>query len=492
MRHSKETVMAWVLLVGSMMVMVCGFGWLFVNDYLWFDESGQFFMAKGLSHGSVSYSSEGTLWDALVANRMNNLDPGGFTVLLRWWSEVSNNGIWLRMLPILFYVVGMVCAYKLIAPLVKERLWRVAIVYGVFVLNFVVLLMGPMLRAYSMELCGTMLTLLLLQRKDWRRNVGWTFVLSIVLCFFCTSRYGFLLFAFGVSLYVLKEIGHEGMMSKMERLGRMMLYGVPLLLTVGVIYMVETRYQNASASCPAYVSTLGGRPTFFIIYPLSWVMYAFVYLVWRRKRKSGRLEYEVILFVAAVFVCVSLLNRYPWNMQRAVSLYVPMLLVLLIELYRRFATRSMSMVVVGLVCLVMSVGVYGVMEKFNYRQYHVNKGDALWQLLDYMREEKTKTALVEWWHVPDMRYLYEYGRLKDCAKRDGYPERFVFQRAVERDDVGGETIVEPLFDEVQCDVTLMHEYPGVFHLTGVKLDVKHPEDYERVEGYPLLWKRREK
>ena len=53
-----------------------------VDYYFWYDESGQFFLAKGLNHDSDPLAQPQGLLSALENNRYYNMDPGGFTILL--------------------------------------------------------------------------------------------------------------------------------------------------------------------------------------------------------------------------------------------------------------------------------------------------------------------------------------------------------------------------------------------------------------------------
>ena len=61
------------------------------NELLDYDEAGQFWMSKGLHHYSAPYSECGSLKDALEYNRHYNMDPGGFTAILYFWSKISND-----------------------------------------------------------------------------------------------------------------------------------------------------------------------------------------------------------------------------------------------------------------------------------------------------------------------------------------------------------------------------------------------------------------
>lgn len=77
----------------------------FSNPFFWYDESGQFFISKGLNHYSEPFAIPQGFGQVLENNRNFNLDPGGFSFLLYFWSMVSNSAGFLRVLPFLFFAV---------------------------------------------------------------------------------------------------------------------------------------------------------------------------------------------------------------------------------------------------------------------------------------------------------------------------------------------------------------------------------------------------
>jgi len=137
------------------------------TPYLWFDEAGQFFISKGLNHNSIPYSHPNGLLSVIENNKHYNLDPGGFSVLLHFWSYISNYHIWLRLLPFIFFI-GVVCSFIFLSYKWTNNL-NIALLIGVIpILTPVVLAMGFEVRAYSMESLGTMLTIVALEhfKKD--------------------------------------------------------------------------------------------------------------------------------------------------------------------------------------------------------------------------------------------------------------------------------------------------------------------------------------
>lgn len=460
------------------------------NDYLWFDESGQFFMAKGLNHYSAPYSTEGSVASSINENRFYNLDPGGFTLLLRGWTNVSNDVVWLRMLPLLFYLIAIVATYKTLAFYVIDKLWRTIITFGLLGLNIVALLLAPMIRAYSMEVCGSMLTLWWLHYLESQNRRSRLFLMSVLMSIFCTSRYGFVVFAFGVALYVLWWIFRHNELR--SAIGKAMAFALPLLSTVAAIYFFETRFQNANASCPTYLSTLFSRPVFLFIYPLSWIVYgALACIVIQYKKTQGLpLLYKIMVIEILLFMGLSISNAYPWNMQRAISLMLPAMMIIGVAAYEKLKRYKYADVACASVLLVSSCAVSFAPWVQQYPQLKVTQGEEVAELIEYMRSHKQSTAFVEAVYAPDIRFLYEYGALKQCAEADGYPQRFVFQNGDPCNEADANSIVGPFFDETTCDVMIHANFQATFNKRDTSLSVKRSEDYELVPKYQHLWRKK--
>ncbi len=482
---------AWTVLLSAIFFIVWTlFEWFF-NSYLSFDESGQFFMSKGLNHYSAPYSSEGTLLDALRENRFYNLDPGGFTFLLWFWSSVSDHVVWLRLLPFFFYLAAIVGVYRLLAFYVSDKIWRVAITVLLLGINLVALLMAPLLRAYSMEVCGCVWTLFFLHRLSEKNTIGNFFLLSLFLSFFCTSRYGFVLFAFGVALYVLAWIFKHN--ERQNALLKALVFGLPTLMTVVAIFLVETQYQNAQATCPSYLSTLRSNPLFMVVYPLSWIVYASVVCVILRYKKTRRFPalYVITLIEIAIYALCSLLDIYPWNMQRSISLMLSCLLVVSVEFYYGWGKNQMVMMAGAVLLLFAALFIAFSSTVRKYPQLNITQGNEVGELVSYMRQHKKDTCFVEAIYVPDVRFLYEYGIRKDSAAEEGYPDRYVFQNGDPSDGNDSQReYIGPYFDETTCDVMVHAAFQNVFNKRDTSIDVQRPEEYELVPGCQYLWRKK--
>jgi len=218
------------------------------SPHFWFDEAGQYWIAMGQNHFSAAHSPLGSLHDVWSNSKHSIADPGGFTLLVRFWSELfGSSPVTLRLLPALFgafffvlifawcrrnllpaYVACAISAFMLVLPNLVEELVE--------------------LRPYSMELCGVlalgMATLVFLE-KPTRFTLA---VLIFVDALFLLSRYSFVVYSLAAcSLLAFRFIG-----LRPHRLLIATAIGVSLLW-MAAIYFFMLRYQSADATPPPYV-----------------------------------------------------------------------------------------------------------------------------------------------------------------------------------------------------------------------------------------------
>lgn len=174
------------------------------NIGIWYDEAVQFWMSRGEDPYAEPFTAPGRLIDAIHSNGLNNLDPGGFTILLRWWLHGGTGVAWLRTLPIIFFVIGAGAL-----ALIGWRRFRnvpFALVCGLVPTLYPMLLVfATELRAYSMEFAGIAVGCALIDRIALEPTSDRLLLIAgATFGFFLTSRYAFGLFtaaaAFGLIL----------------------------------------------------------------------------------------------------------------------------------------------------------------------------------------------------------------------------------------------------------------------------------------------------
>lgn len=113
MHHNLFIFRKFILLafIGSIIVVSLVLRLGHLGHDLWYDESGQFWIAKGQNHFNLDFKDKG-LDGFLANNRQFNFDPPLFGLILRFWSTIDTSIIWLRLLPSLFGLLTVVYIYK--------------------------------------------------------------------------------------------------------------------------------------------------------------------------------------------------------------------------------------------------------------------------------------------------------------------------------------------------------------------------------------------
>lgn len=132
------------------------------NKNFWWDEAGQFWMSMGQMHTSDHLTPHASVLDGIAAGRSGfNLDPPGFTLLLRVWIESFGTSAGsLRVLPLVFAIGSLVVSWLILISLIKlsPTFWAILPLtcWPLFESEFVHY--ATELRPYSAELFFTMVT----------------------------------------------------------------------------------------------------------------------------------------------------------------------------------------------------------------------------------------------------------------------------------------------------------------------------------------------
>ncbi len=165
----------------------------------WYDESMQFWMSLGLDGFGPPRSPPGGFWATIHNNAVANLDPGGFTLILRYWLRLGTGEMWQRVLPFLFFATGLAGLGWIGWTQRNSVLFAMAccVVPALFPL---ILDYATEVRAYSMEFAGVVLGCALVDRMTARPTTRKALLAGATICFFLTSRYGFAVFAIAACL----------------------------------------------------------------------------------------------------------------------------------------------------------------------------------------------------------------------------------------------------------------------------------------------------
>ena len=127
-----------------------------------YDESIQFWISKGIGPDEAPLSDAKGLLSVIEINKYKNMEPSGFSILLHFWTYISNHHVWLRLLPFLF-LIGCMLSFIYLSYLWLKNL-SVAILMGFIpVIDNMLLYLGFDIRGYSMEAFGTIISLIALE-----------------------------------------------------------------------------------------------------------------------------------------------------------------------------------------------------------------------------------------------------------------------------------------------------------------------------------------
>ncbi len=389
------------------------------TPYLWYDEAGQVYISKGLNHWSGVNETEGGVLDVIENNKYHNLDPGGFGIILHFWSKISSGYIWLRILPLIFFIGTIVCLCWLLYLKIKNL--NISIFLGsiLFIFPSLLILSGE-LRAYSMECMGTVLCLIgveLIKMKATKKNL---FLLGCVFSFFITSRYASSLIVFITSLYILYLVLKSTNSIKSKFL-LLVSYALPLAISLFIIVKFALMEQNPDVKALTYLPYLS-KDLSLLYKPVNLVYILFNIMLglslFFRKRFSLISKY-VSFFILAIganmlFILLSLWGKHPWDPlnTRCISIFLLTAisgLVLIGEVMKRYFRDGYISYLYIFIFIVAFAGFSLKKEKL---RKDLRSHNSYYDIYNHDISEYDK-IYVCWRETPSIKYLFQFGELKD-------------------------------------------------------------------------------
>lgn len=475
--NNKKCVVISILIIISLYQFYKFYG----NPWLSYDEADTFWCSMGLNQYSDALLPHSGLVDLVYNSKMYMVDPGGFNLLLHFWTYISCNIFFLRLLPLLFFLLSVVLIYKICMLKWKDSFLSCSIALMAFLWNVSAFKMCE-LRPYSMEMAGTLLATYQMMKYAPSLTYRRLLMLSVPMALFCSSRYGFILVAFAISLRILYLLYIENGIN-MTFAKKVLVYSFPLIISVLTLYCVMMSVQNATVVPLSYMDYLGNYPLLLYLSCFSLLFILNVAIVINKVvKKQNVSELQILsVIVTLVFFVFSLLNKYPWDIYRTLSATILIALSLSFE----FVGRLKAGVVLKV--LVLYVFVRASNDAINFPGYHGPQEKEYSEFVDYMTtrhgDEKIFVSMIM---NPGVRYLYEYGALKNRQKLDNYPEGFYLQKGgqhAQKSDSNNNELISP--DKVQASVFFHHEskFPSRFNgkpINGI---------YNHIDGYDFLYVR---
>jgi hypothetical protein len=166
------------------------------NSFFWWDDAGQYWMSQGQAHGFAFQTQPDSVWSGVELGRNgSNLDPIGFTILLRGWLEAFGTSAYaLRLLPFIFFVASLIISFVLGRVIFRLPLTLSLAIPFVVLFTYLPLFYSSELRAFSLEVAAVLSLAALTVAYGARENVRLLIAsVCIGLAGMIFSRYSFVI-----------------------------------------------------------------------------------------------------------------------------------------------------------------------------------------------------------------------------------------------------------------------------------------------------------
>jgi hypothetical protein len=450
---AKSQIWLWLALALLAALEVAALGifssWHMSRTSFWFDESMQFWISLGVAGFGLPQVLPGGLSDVIHQNASDNLDPGGFTILLWLWLKLGTGVVWQRALPFIFFLFGVVC----LGWIGWTR--RRSVPFALF--SSLIPACDPLLldyatevRAYSMEFAGITFGCVLLDLATLRRDILSALLAGVVCSLFLSSRYSFGLFAAAAGIALAVTMLTDGTADKRQSAKCLVAFAAPIAIATTAIFVVAFLPQyklRMSVDEGAYLqyfmaSTASGKSWSALLtmlarnllgpYGIALTVCALLGVVWltRWRKWLGKISPNDTMFnllsLAAIVISASVWRWHPWDLTQKWSLWLHALSavasVRLLSAVLKWAApptasgfetdaRLAAVMILGIVALDLRL--------VTYRR----EGKSLVPVLAYLERaapDPGGVAVDTYWY-PTLRYFYEYGEFASSAL---YPDAF--------------------------------------------------------------------
>ena len=398
-------------------------------DYLSYDESVQFWISNGISPDADLGVEVGNIEKVITNNRSYNLDPGGFSILLHYWTKISTVQIWLRLLPYLFWLGIIWGVYSILFSLTKHVTF--SFIGGFLLMLFPVFAnSGFEIRAFSMAGFGSVMGIKAL--LSIRNNKSWKLVLfwGIILAVFMTSRYSVIPLILILSLFILFELIKESAPVS-SKFVMVLSFVLPSLVSFCVIYFLSMYDQNKLAEPLNYIPYLSkdftllfsGKSSFILI----GLMFLSVLLLLQSRLEIQKEITTIWKFTLVYFLFVfllSFLGIHPWQPfhLRGISLLLPLYISLALAFYSLFIRQAFVRLDIVMICLALLLSFsnrYKLQSKIGTSKNALND----LQVLPLLANE---IVLIDMKESPHIKYQLMFGKLVN--KRELLSKHLVFTK----------------------------------------------------------------
>ncbi len=392
--------------------------------YLWFDEAATFWISQGIKIDAEPLTKVGGIYDVIENNKFLNLDPGGFSILLHFWSKINTSPTFLRLLPFLFYLGAQIVFILLLNKRLKNI--HLSMFFSLILFVFPNFYSSAYeLRAYSMELFSILLTMYLIEMTKDLKNINYRkiYILSVFISISITSRYSTMIFtviAYGIISYNLLKSDFNFK----SKIAKITFITLPILIVSTSVYIYSYRFQKNFSEKLHYLNYLStDLKTIMNLGNLSYILLLVILLkTYISSPKKNNLILLTIL-VNISFIFLSIIDKYPWDpiSTRCNIILLPVVFcfcTIIGERSKKYIEYHWTKrTILLLLVFILNIFSYKLINKFD------KPAELYTFLINYNFNDKPKIYADRWSNV-SIRYLYEYGNLKTYKVKHSYPRNF--------------------------------------------------------------------
>jgi hypothetical protein len=194
-----------------------------------------------------------------------------------------------------------------------------------------------------------------------------------------------------------------------------------LIIAIG-IYFYSYKTQIKFANKLPYLNYLDGNLD-FLITPLNIIMLSLLLVVLMSAIKTKKYILIYTCIINTVFIFLSILGKYPFDLAsaRCNALTLPIILSVIVLASKKTGEilnmNWLKISIITILILVLKQVSTTFLPKFD-------KPIEIYTDLIQLNKKNNHSFFIDRWSNTSIRYMYEYGELKDKQKKHGFPEKF--------------------------------------------------------------------
>lgn len=411
--------------IGVLIILLIIFFLIFLNTqypFLWFDEAATFWISQGIKVDALPFTQSGTIKDVIYYNRNLNLDPGGFSLLLHFWSKIDTSHTFLRILPFTFFVTSQFLFIKIINKRLKNYFIATFFSLSFFLVSNYYSAAFE-LRAYSMELLLVLLCIYFVDKVNVETNNIFILIFSTSISLLMTGRYSSIIIVFITIAILVYKIFSTKSCNKNYAIKTTILI-LPSIISSFFVYYQSYIYQNKFSEKLHYLKYLNSDLKYLlefnnIIFIILLILISFIYIKYKKND-------FILLFAITINICfifLSLIGKYPWDptSTRCNVITLPVLVSIISISAPKIIPYYENNWIKKTTILSLAIILFSYANKLTPK--YDKPADIYSFLTNYNFVNKPKIFMDRWSNV-SVRYLYEYGNLKEFKKKHSYPSNF--------------------------------------------------------------------